>query len=96
MKSFLKSKFGPIPADLDRKASAVDLHQRVSVIDPSLFTLPYDEALVRALLDAGLRAVLVGRPPRPGEAAPSVPFLASLLPPLRLGSSPARRPSVGC
>ncbi len=44
------------------------------VVDPSLFTQPYDEALVGALVTAGADATLVGRPLRPGEQAPSVPF----------------------
>lgn len=47
---------------------------RVLVIDPSLFTQPYDEALVGALAAAGADATLVGRPARPGETPPVVPF----------------------
>ena len=40
----------------------------VRVIDPSLFTAPYDEALVAALGRAGADAQLVTRPARAGEA----------------------------
>lgn len=54
--------------------AARDVRDRVSVIDASLFSQPYDEALVAALIAAGLRAELVGRPLRAGEAAPPVPF----------------------
>lgn len=46
----------------------------VLVIDPSLFTLPYDEALVGALRGIGIEARLVGRSARPDEARPNVPF----------------------
>lgn len=49
----------------------------VLVVDPSLFTTPYDEALVAALLELGLPAILAGRPLRSGEAVPSVPFRAA-------------------
>jgi glycosyltransferase involved in cell wall biosynthesis len=50
--------------------------EHVLVIDPSLFTLPYDEALVAALAGAGAAPLLVGRPRRAGEAPPRVPFRA--------------------
>lgn len=46
----------------------------VLVVDPSLFTLPYDEALVGALRGVGVAATLVGRSARAGEASPRVPF----------------------
>jgi len=44
------------------------------VLDPSLFTIPYCEALVGALEDKGAGVTLVGRPLRQGEAPPRVPF----------------------
>jgi hypothetical protein len=76
-------------------ATDLDLHltRRVTVVDPSLFTLPYDEALVRALLAAGLGAELVGRPPRPGETPPSVPFRAHCY--RRFDSAPRRLGAAG-
>lgn len=40
---------------------------KVVVVDPSLFTLPYDAAFCRALARAGAEVDLVGRPLRPGE-----------------------------
>lgn len=40
---------------------------RVALVDPSLFTLPYDEALARALVQEGAEVSLWGRPLRPGE-----------------------------
>lgn len=47
---------------------------RVLVVDPSLFTQPYDEALVAALAAAGADVTLLGRAPRPGETPPAVNF----------------------
>lgn len=41
----------------------------VALVDPSLFTLPYDVALGRALIDAGCAVTLHGRAPAPGEAS---------------------------
>lgn len=41
---------------------------RVALIDPSLFTLPYDAALARGLAAAGADVSLWGRPLRPGES----------------------------
>jgi glycosyltransferase involved in cell wall biosynthesis len=46
----------------------------VRVVDPSLFTVPYCEALVGALEEAGAEVKLVGRPPRKGETRPRIPF----------------------
>ncbi|WP_171208077.1 MULTISPECIES: glycosyltransferase [unclassified Ruegeria] len=46
----------------------------VNVIDPSLFTLPYDEHFVSALQEVGLDAVLIGRPLRKQEQAPEIPY----------------------
>jgi glycosyltransferase involved in cell wall biosynthesis len=40
---------------------------KVAVIDPSLFTIPYDGALCDALADAGCRVALYGRKMRAGE-----------------------------
>jgi len=48
---------------------------RVRVVDPSLFTIPYDQALVRGLLAKGISTDLTGRPLRAGEAALDVPHV---------------------
>ncbi len=40
---------------------------RVTMIDPSLFTAPYDRALAAALAARGAAVELLGRPLRPGE-----------------------------
>ncbi len=40
---------------------------KVAVIDPSLFTIPYDEALCGALAELGCRPLLYGRQLRAGE-----------------------------
>ena len=40
---------------------------KVFVVDPSLFTLPYDQAFCRGLAEAGAEVTLVGRPLRPEE-----------------------------
>ncbi len=40
---------------------------RVALIDPSLFTLPYDAALARGLQQAGCEVTLHGRPPRAAD-----------------------------
>lgn len=44
---------------------------RISLIDPSLFTLPYDESLAFALMERGHDVCLYGRAPRRGEPQPS-------------------------
>jgi glycosyltransferase involved in cell wall biosynthesis len=44
---------------------------RVSLIDPSLFTLPYDERLADALKRRGHRVELIGKALGPREAAPA-------------------------
>lgn len=44
------------------------------MVDPSLFTTPYDEALVDALARVGADVKLLGRSPRRGEVLPGVPF----------------------
>ncbi|MEQ8964382.1 MAG: glycosyltransferase [Azospirillaceae bacterium] len=43
---------------------------KVVLIDPSLFTLPYDRALAAALVDRGHRVTTVGRPLGDGESWP--------------------------
>ncbi len=43
---------------------------RVSMIDPSLFTLPYDQALARGLAAAGHDVTLYGRRPGPDDSNP--------------------------
>src|SRR5258707_15597921 len=40
---------------------------RVAMIDPSLFTLPYDRALVGGLTQAGHEVTLFGRRPGPDD-----------------------------
>src|SRR5437868_559460 len=40
---------------------------KVLVVDPSLFTLPYDQAFCRGLAEAGAEVTLIGRPLRPEE-----------------------------
>lgn len=44
---------------------------RVMMLDPSLFTLPYDRALCGGLAAAGCAVSLVGRPLRPAERGPT-------------------------
>lgn len=71
---------------------------RIALVDPSLFTLPYDRALAQGLRDAGHQVTLYGRRPRAAEAedgadglvASFYPFAessfgAALPGPLRLG-----------
>jgi glycosyltransferase involved in cell wall biosynthesis len=68
---------------------------RVALVDPSLFTLPYDLALADGLRANGHQATLYGRQPRAGEVAATVepsfyPLAesrgaAALPKPLRLG-----------
>ncbi len=49
---------------------------RVSMIDPSLFTLPYDQALATGLEAAGHRVTLFGRRPGPFDSnPPGVPLI---------------------
>jgi glycosyltransferase involved in cell wall biosynthesis len=47
---------------------------KVLVVDPSLFTLPYDAAFCTALADAGAEVTLVGRPLRAEERLPAAGF----------------------
>jgi glycosyltransferase involved in cell wall biosynthesis len=47
---------------------------KVLVVDPSLFSGPYDAAFCAALAAAGAEAQLVTRPPRPHEAPPAAGF----------------------
>jgi len=44
---------------------------KIAMVDPSLFTLPYDEALCRSLQELGHAVTLIGRPPRPDEPSPA-------------------------
>lgn len=55
----------------DIETGATDV--KALLVDPSLFTVPYDEALVRGLLSTGIMAELVGRPLREGETGPRIP-----------------------
>lgn len=71
MSRFITGKRSSPPETL---RSACATRPRVLVIDPSLFTQPYDEALVGALAEAGTDVTLVGRPARPGETPPAVRF----------------------
>jgi glycosyltransferase involved in cell wall biosynthesis len=48
---------------------------RVAMIDPSLFTWPYDAALAVALRDAGHEVAIFGKPIDPNEAGPAHPLL---------------------
>ncbi len=41
---------------------------RIAMIDPSLFTIPYDRALIRGLQEEGTEVRLFGRDARPGDA----------------------------
>jgi len=65
----------------------------VRVIDASLFTAPYDAALVAALRRGGVEAELVGRPLRPGEAEPGVPYRPLFY--RRTDSAPRRLGAIG-
>lgn len=47
---------------------------RTIIVDPSLFTLPYDRAFCEALAGAGIDVTLVGRPLRDYEALAGAPF----------------------
>lgn len=57
--------------DVSNAPSALGL---VHLVDPSLFTPPYDGALATALLDAGVAVELVGRPLRPADDPIAVPY----------------------
>lgn len=65
---------------------------KVLVVDPSLYTPPYDGALCGALLARGHDVTLVGRPPRPTD-----PPLGAAVPvvPLFYADSEARRAAEG-
>src|SRR5690348_14729632 len=54
---------------------------RIAIVDPSLFTLPYDAHLCEGLAQAGHEVRLYGRHLRPGELAGTsalAPFFYSL------------------
>lgn len=65
----------------------------VRIVDPSLFTIAYDEALVTALRAAGCEAVLCAREARPEEAPPAVPFEAGFY--RRFDAAPRRLGGIG-
>jgi glycosyltransferase involved in cell wall biosynthesis len=46
---------------------------KVSIVDPSMFTPPYDAALIQALAARGIRVALYGRPPRLDGEFPHFP-----------------------
>ena len=71
--SFLSMQTEPGPYEAEARAPAL----RALVVDPSLFTLPYDQALVEGLIAGGVEARLLGRPARDGERLPTVPFRAA-------------------
>lgn len=48
---------------------------RIAMIDPSLFTWPYDAALALAMRDAGHDVAIFGKPIDPNEAGPAYPLL---------------------
>ncbi|MET0390272.1 MAG: glycosyltransferase family 4 protein [Polyangiales bacterium] len=48
---------------------------RIALIDPSLFTWPYDAALALALADAGHVVRIVGKPPRAADTGPALELL---------------------
>ena len=51
---------------------------RVALVDPSLFTLPYDRMLAGGLVDAGHDVALIGRAPRPEDGAAGEPAVDPL------------------
>jgi glycosyltransferase involved in cell wall biosynthesis len=53
------------------------LSSKVAVVDPSLFSLPYDLHLCEGLAQAGAETVLFGRAPRRGELVPKTGFTFS-------------------
>jgi glycosyltransferase involved in cell wall biosynthesis len=50
---------------------------RIALIDPSLFTWPYDAALALALRDAGHEVAIFGKPPRAADTGPARELLHS-------------------
>jgi glycosyltransferase involved in cell wall biosynthesis len=44
---------------------------KTAIIDPSLFTIPYDAALAEALIGEGVEVLFFGRRERPGETVPA-------------------------
>lgn len=51
---------------------------KIALVDPSLFTLPYDQELVGGLQDAGHQVWLYGKSPSGGEAQSTPAFLRPL------------------
>jgi glycosyltransferase involved in cell wall biosynthesis len=52
---------------IDMKGSQADRWLRVLLVDPSLFTAPYDAALTEGLVGAGIRPTWATRPKRAGD-----------------------------
>ena len=50
---------------------------RIALIDPSLFTWPYDAALALALRAAGHEVAIFGKPPREADTGPARELLHS-------------------
>lgn len=48
---------------------------RIALVDPSLFTWPYDSALALALQDAGHTVRIFGKPPRAADKGPALELL---------------------
>lgn len=55
--------------DMTVNGLAMDGALRVALVDPSLFTLPYDRMLAGGLAAAGHEVTLIGREPRPDDGA---------------------------
>ena len=66
---------------------------RIALIDPSLFTLPYDRALAGGLQALGHKVTLYGRPPRPEHGAADGIALVRAFYPLSGGDAGAALPS---
>jgi glycosyltransferase involved in cell wall biosynthesis len=76
MNSFLNSKYRLPELAVTEAAGNDAVGFPVAMVDPSLFTVPYDEALAAALRALGQEVTLVGRPLRAGESPPRVPYRA--------------------
>lgn len=73
--------------------SSANEYLPVRIVDPSLFTVAYDEALVSALRAEGCAAVLHARHARPEEMPPAVPWEAAFY--RRFDDAPRRLGGVG-
>jgi glycosyltransferase involved in cell wall biosynthesis len=65
------------PAAQGQRGRYLGAVTRIALVDPSLFTLPYDAALIGGLEECGADVTLWGRPLRPGEAVPPVDLRAA-------------------